>query len=448
MLSLASATARAQQQEDTGPENHTLNHVLELALEHSPRLNAAELDVQSSEQEVRAAQFRRLPVVDFDASAFYSPLQDMRLIPRARLGAGQQDGMSQDEIFNEEVIALQPSLKLPLYTGGEITSRIDASKALSGVADTRRVLTRDQLLVAVTRRYFTLLEINESILATEASIRALSKTTEFIRKKVQYGKALSVDLLRINTRLSDLRVRLLEEQSAYKKQLHDLSALTGVSFPQDWQPGDSLAYKSIPVEQQIPQEIINSTPEVRLSRFGLQFTQARKRFEQSQLIPDLNFKLQYGFFWGNNAANSPVYGSNNQALVPMLTLSFPIVNFSQYKQINAASYTAQSQRETVEQTRLNIQSELQSAILDVRTSESNIQVAEEAIQTAREAFRVQRSRFESGKATVDDLLNAEAALLDARLNHLRVLTDYYLAVANVYRIRGNVNLEELSAFSN
>lgn len=447
-FNLLSIPAYAQQAEKTVGTNSTLEEVLELVLEHSPRLKAARLKTRSREQKVRAAQFRRLPDLEFNGSAFYSPLQEKKLIPRAQLGAGQQDGVSTDERFNDQIIALEAGLKLPLYTGGEINSQVEASEARSGMAGSHSVLTRDQLMVAVTDRYFKLLKIDESIRATKASIRALSKTAEFIKKKVQYGKALPVDLLRINTRLSALRVQLQEEESAYKKQLYDLSALTGISFPKNWQPDDSLAYHSIPLEQQIQPGTIKNNPEVQLSRFGLQLSRARKQFSQSQLIPDVNFKLKYGFFWGNDAVNSPVYGSNHQDLVPMISLSFPIVDFSQYNKIKAASFAVRSRHEAVEQTRLNIQSELQSALLDVKTSKSNIQVAKEAIQTSREAFRVQQSRFESGKATVDDLLNAEAARLRARLNYLRVLTDYYLAVASVYRIKGNISIKQLSAFSN
>ncbi len=186
---------------------------------------------------------------------------------------------------------------------------------------------------------------------------------------------------------------------------------------------------------------------VEKSRWNYEMARSLKKIKQAQLIPHLNLAVNGGWYWGNNAVDAPAYGDNNTDLFAQVQLSVPILNFPLYQQFRAASQQVLAQEEALKQTQLNVESEIRSAFLDMEVARASISAAGTAVEAAAEGFRQQQSRFEAGKTTVDDLLNAEAALLNAHLNYERVLINYYRAAANVFRIRGDITVEELATFT-
>ena len=67
------------------------------------------------------------------------------------------------------------------------------------------------------------------------------------------------------------------------------------------------------------------------------------------------------------------------------------------------------------------------AQLDAAASANS--VAQQAITSAQEAYRVTDAQVQAGTATTTDLLEAQSALTQARLNSLRA--QYQLAIARV-----------------
>ena len=134
-------------------------------------------------------------------------------------------------------------------------------------------------------------------------------------------------------------------------------------------------------------------------------------------------------------------------LYPLLSVRFPIVNFSLYKHIDAASHLVRARRERLKQIQLDVGNAMKNAQLQLQVAKASIQAANQTVKAAKEAFRIRQQSFQAGKATIDDLLNAEAALLNARLRQQHVLVQYYTSTANILRLRGNLRVEELSSFT-
>jgi len=209
----------------------TLKKVLELALRNSPDLSSHKQVAEAEYQNLKAAENKRIPTISLNTSGQYRTLQERRLIPGGvRMGLQQQGGLQLNDIFNKGIIAVEPTLSLPLYTGGQINAEISAAGALYKASKQQVTMTSDQLLFNVTRQYLHLLQTREAIMARQASVRALKKTSYFIQKKLSVGKALYVDLLRVQTRLSDLHVDLLQADNEYDATLNELSRLMGTTL--------------------------------------------------------------------------------------------------------------------------------------------------------------------------------------------------------------------------
>ncbi|MEI7906765.1 MAG: TolC family protein, partial [Bacteroidota bacterium] len=62
--------------------------------------------------------------------------------------------------------------------------------------------------------------------------------------------------------------------------------------------------------------------------------------------------------------------------------------------------------------------------------------AEEGVQQAEENYRVTNGKFKSGMAINSDLLDAESALLQAKVNSTAAVVDYLIALAKLDKAAG------------
>ncbi|GMT46006.1 MAG: hypothetical protein IEMM0006_1838 [bacterium] len=427
----------------------TLKKVLELALQNSPDLSSNKQMAEAEHQNLKAAENQRIPTIGLSASGQYRTLQERRLIPGgARLGFQQPDGLQLNEIFNRGIIAVEPTLSLPLYTGGQINAGIAAAGALFKASKQQVTMTSDQLLFNVTLQYLHLLQTKEAIMSRQASVRALKKTSYFIQKKLSAGKALYVDLLRVQTRLSDLHVDLLQAENEYDATLNELSRLVGTALDSSGTVLlDTLTYHPVLIPLFRLSNIEHTNPLIQFNRLRLSYTRQQRRLMQAQLLPHVNLMLKYGWYWGENAKDSPYYAKNNQVLYPLLSVRVPILNFSSYRHIDASAHLVRAQSKRLEQIQLDVGNAMKNAQLQLQVAKASIRAANKAVQTAEEAFRIRQHGFQAGKATIDDLLYAEAALLNAQLKQQHTLVQYYTAVASILRLRGRLRITDISFFT-
>ena len=81
---------------------------------------------------------------------------------------------------------------------------------------------------------------------------------------------------------------------------------------------------------------------------------------------------------------------------------------------------------------------------NVREAEQQIELGREELTVAERTYHVERSRFELGLADSQELLQAQTALTQARLDELREVIDYQRALAGL-RVATMADLAELSA---
>jgi outer membrane protein TolC len=63
-------------------------------------------------------------------------------------------------------------------------------------------------------------------------------------------------------------------------------------------------------------------------------------------------------------------------------------------------------------------------------------VANRAVELQAEALRIQRRKFENGRATSRDVLTSTSVLTQAKVEAVRALYDYNVALMKLHRVRG------------
>lgn len=93
-------------------------------------------------------------------------------------------------------------------------------------------------------------------------------------------------------------------------------------------------------------------------------------------------------------------------------------------------------RAEADDARAAVHVEVVSALRRLETARARRDAGRAAIDQARESQRIIRDRFEAGIASVNDVLRASTALLDADANRVASLIDTMVATAMLRRALG------------
>jgi len=142
-------------------ETLSLDRALDLALSNNPEIAATTWEVEAAKEKLSGAKAARWLILSADA-LYQRNMDDQRLV-QARYNG--EPGIFDDDILRADVV-----LKIPLYSGGKITSEIDTAELLHLAEEKRLARTREELIFSVASTYFVMLGQHGVIQAVERSI--------------------------------------------------------------------------------------------------------------------------------------------------------------------------------------------------------------------------------------------------------------------------------------
>jgi outer membrane protein TolC len=196
---------------------------------------------------------------------------------------------------------------------------------------------------------------------------------------------------------------------------------SGLSFAEPKSLLESSDHGPSPAAAQ--QQALSHRPEILQIRLSLEAGEHQRRARQYALLPEINLEGAYMRSYGQVIVpkNSAFIGLNAKWAIWEWGASWAAYRASE-AQARAAAFDLENQK-------LQIRAEVTSGMAQLDAAASAISVAEEATTSAKEAYRVTDAQVQAGTATTTDLLEAQSALTQARLNHLRA--QYELAIARV-----------------
>jgi len=90
----------------------------------------------------------------------------------------------------------------------------------------------------------------------------------------------------------------------------------------------------------------------------------------------------------------------------------------------------------VERLKLQIVSEVDTALREFQTALQNVQTAKDALRAAEEDERVAKVRYEAGRSVLVEYLDALAALVRAQVNYAQALYELFFAHDKLQRAMG------------
>ncbi|MFQ5853229.1 MAG: TolC family protein, partial [Candidatus Binatia bacterium] len=396
---------------------YTLSDLIRLALERNPGIAAAKRGIEVATRGIEEAKGERLPVITFASGYLYAPAERKRLIPRSQLSGLNRRG----KVFNEQIVDLGAVLTIPVYTGGRITANIELNRLNEVLSRHRLDQTRDDLILNISSAYYNIVKLGKVVQATEASRKSLLESQRVVDARVKAQKAVPADLFKVNTRLAAVEQNLIVAQNGVDLVHAALNTLLGVEAPR----------KKLVLKEELPRRIepldlkrdidlaLERRPEYQIAKRRVEIQQRRFEIEESKRWPQV---LVRGNVLGTGGDRDFFPMTDDETIGLRVTL--PIFDEPLRARIAKERANLFERNERLRQQRLKTVFEVEKAHLNVIEAENRIKLAEAVRTEAAEALRIEQVKFEAGKSTVEFLLDAQAAQLQAEVNFFQALSDF------------------------
>jgi len=408
-----------------------LQECIDLALANNPDVAARGLEAAQAQAQRDGAAGRQWPSLRAVGAANYF-LDNQRLI------AARYNGES--GIFGQAILSGDLVLTMPIFTGGQITSRIQAAELLQASAEHRLARTREELVFNVSSAFFSILAQQRLIESMEFSARSLERQRERIQDLIAVSKGVRVDLLRTEVRLANLEQRRTQERNVMEILRRVLANLMGrretngpvtIRGALEFRPMDVAPERLLASVYERREDYLAARAEVAAQERSVAGAQGTQ-------WPQISLRGAYGVRDIVKPEQHPLALNNpNDAGVIGIVIDLPIFEGGQISaRIREEQARLSAARERLRKLELQIRLEVESAALNATSAQQRILTTGKSVEQAQEGYGIEQDKYDLGKGTIVDVLDAQAALLEAQSAYYRALADHEIAKAQLRLARG------------
>ena len=396
----------------------TVEEAVALAIGQNASLQAARARLEGGQAMASSTARRLAPAIRLGDE--YQHYNEAFVVP---MGAGAVFPVRKQDTNLFTVSADQPLLGL-LRLSADYQSQQRSTEAGAAQVQSAELSLR-QAIETMYLRVFEARALEGTALASE---RELKDRLEVARAQLATGVLTEADVLRVEVAAANARQQAIQAHSQELVARAGLLALMGlsaddasVSFAE---PKSLLeSGQTRPEAAAAQNHALSGRPEILQTRLSLEAGEHQRRARLYSLLPEIDLEGAYLRSYGQIIlpTNSLFIGLSAKWAIWEWGASYASYRAS-LAQERAAAFDLENQKQ-------QIRAEVTSTMAQLDAAASAITVAEQAIASAQEAYRVTDAQLKAGTATTTDLLEAQSALTQARLNYLRA--QYELAISRV-----------------
>ena len=415
--------AQARSEDLTKPL--TLEQCLRQALANNPDLSVRQRETAVQQLEKPLALSRFLPTLDVEST--YTRFEDQqRTVPAHQ---NNQPGLfDQDHFLNELV------LRLPLFQGGRRVAQYRIAELAALSANAQFTTSAQDLVLNVAGFFYGILQADQVIASTKSSIHALEVQKRTADLQVSVGRLAPLDAMKVEVRLASLEQLLLQLDAERQVLLAQLARSMG----RDLEPSSPLQRQGR-LEADLGElpEFEAGRAQARANRSELQQADADLGSARQALIaaeadiwPQLSSFARYGTEsgWPYDQRTEPGALDGETRWAAGLMLDIPLFRGGATRtRVAQARLRVDQAGDKLRSATLLVDQQVTSAYAQLTNNRSRLAVTRKNVLLARETYRIEQAKYETGKSVINDVLDAQSAMLRAEVENSQALTDSILA---------------------
>jgi outer membrane protein len=397
----------------------TIEAALVRAYQNNPQLNAQRASVRSTDENVPQALSGYRPRVAVTASAGY---QYTDVLTTA---GGTPTQLVRTDVHGANAPrSVGATVTQTLYNGQITANRTRAAESqVSGAREGLRVLEQTVLLAAATI-YMDYLRDAAIVEVQRSNVRVLEQTLKQTNDRFNVGEVTRTDVAQSEAQLAAGKTQLLTADANLVTTRANFRRIIG-NEPQNLAPGS-------PVDRFLPGTLpgavdlgLTQNPNVTAAMFGIDISYLQTKINEGALLPTVTLQ---GSVQQSYEQTQTIFRSFGASAIAQL--SIPVYQGgAEYALIRQSKETLAQQRLFLEQTRDQTRANVVTAWGQLVAGKAQVASAQSQVTASEIALNGVREEAKAGQRTTLDVLNAQQALVNARValvtaQHDRVVASY------------------------
>jgi outer membrane protein TolC len=412
-----------------GVASLSLAECVRIALDRNPARRAAAAGVEMREEHVGLSRSSYYPQVSF--STGYRRFDSHVFLPAGVTALAGSDTLGARDDWQASL-----SGSLTVYDNGRRRAELEAALAEKDISVAEAEIIRQDLILNVHQAFYSLLAARAEAAARRQSLERRRENLRLVEIRAGAGDAPEADIIRARVEVGDARLMTVRADSRIRTAEAALNAAMGLPVHLPVRVAD----QDVPAAMQPGAIELSSALENALERRPV-----LHRARLQTVAAGREVAAVKGSYGPRLQANIR-YGRRDEEFLPEddewaagLALEIPVfTGFARRHEIAGAMAKQARSDAELDALGLSVQEETAAAYSELLRAAEEVRTTTLLEADARESLRRVRRSYEAGAATINDLLDVEAALSRAEADHARAVYAHHAATSGFQRATGNI----------
>jgi len=390
----------------------SLREALAQTYRTNPDIQAARARVRQTNEQVPQAFGNWKPSVSVSASTgIENQEEDQQL--------GQSTTVTNEETLTPDTASLQ--VQQPLYRGGSNFAQLNRARRRVAAERNRMSATTQQTLLEGVQAYLDVWRDQQLVKFSQGNVDALNKLLDAARTRLERGVNTETDVVQARSRVAGGRRRLEDFRGQLRRSRAVYQEIVG-ERPRD------LEYPGI--VEQLPESraeaaalAAEKSPSVEAAEQSTRAAEQNIRQTAGQLLPTLSIQ-------GNASRRTDTDQDIIRTRRASVTINVQVPLYQQgivTSQVREAKQAANERQLTALSTTRQAKQRARSAWAQLEAARERVDTAEVEVETAQETLEGLREENRVGTRTVQDVLDGQRDVFQAKIAFARARRDLALA---------------------
>ena len=405
----------------------TLKEAIDLGVANSHLLKNNKAKIDEAVAAVAEATERKLPDASVSGSYLYLPVKP--IINLKSDSAGGFGGNVKQAMYG--IV----SVSLPIYAGGKLRYGIEAAKYLEQAARLDADEDREAVIFNTVNAFSNLYKSGAAVNIVKENLQQSNQRVKDFSNLEKNGLLARNDLLKVSLQSSNIELALLDAESNFKLASVNMALMLGL-------PEQTLL---------IPDSVsLQQTTNVKTMEEYEQLALLERKDAASLLlrkkVADIGIKNVKADYYPSLALTAGYVAADIPGLITITNavnvgagIKYSISSLWKTKS-KIAQAEARVQQITSNQLMLNdnIRLQINQSYQSYLLSQKKIEVYKKAVEQATENYRITKNKYDNALATTTDLLDADVAQLQTKLNLSNAAADAVVAYNKLLQTAGTL----------
>lgn len=402
----------------------SLIDLVSMGVKNSTLVQKSRLDVdyaKAKQQESLAGEFGDIDLVG-NYTRFNLPRTLAPLTP-----ATMKDPVAASSVATtKDLFGTGISYSVALFTGFAQTKQVEIDALNINIAQSKVLLTKEQLAYNIRSLYLSILATKEMYLAQKSYVETLTTLNNQIAQEVLLGKKANIDLIKSQSDLQGNISYLEVIKSTITITKSSLATLVGIKEIKNLEP---ISVKVIKPNETLDNLLQSASTlnKIKIGKLSLQKAQKAIDKSKSTTLPQLSLSSYYGYNYGPNDSSNPNSGDwdNKNNWQVGLNAKWSLYDFGKRDAITQQAKIAQIKASLEDQ---QILLDLRNSLVEASQKRKQAFVTYQGnlrqLNLAKESEKIESVRYYNNVSTLNDLLYAKsqtnlatAKLIESKYNY-------------------------------